>query len=130
MWGSKPPKYQDLSLEAESGSDEYILAVLEKFYPGSWLPYGEQQILGAAAPFFKVVSLNNGRLDYIETLTQFGRRIRKFSFAKTLKALVLVPRYIRDREFRYKIQSLRNGYNRECFVRGIMDHQRMVLEKL
>lgn len=132
MWGKNAPSYRDISLKAEWGSNEYIIAVLEKFYPGSWLPYGEGQIVKIAAPYFKVVLLNNGRKDYIETMNEWSKKINKFSFNKLMKVLSLLPDFIKDKDFRYKIESLifLGGYNKECFVREVMDHQRIVFERL
>jgi cyclopropane-fatty-acyl-phospholipid synthase len=128
-WGKNAPRPQDISLKAKKDSNEYVVAVLEKFYPGSWLPSGEEQIVGCARPYFKLISIKNGRLDYIETMKQWSR-VWRFSFPK----LAVVPRTIRyffiDTDFRYKLQSLIKGYNRECFQREIMDHQRMVFEKV
>jgi len=39
------------------------------------------------------------------------------------------PYFFTDRDFRYKLEALHGNYNRECFKREIMDHQRMVFEK-
>ncbi len=82
MWGPNAPEYKDISLNASRSSNEHMLAVLKKFYSaGSWLPSGEEQIIEAAQPYFKVISLNNGRRDYIETLRQWGDAIWKPSLA-------------------------------------------------
>ncbi len=129
MWGEKAPRPQDISLKAKKESNEYIVAVLEKFYPGSWLPSGEEQILRCATPLFKLIAMKNGRLDYIETMKQWGR-IWRFSFPKLGFALKTLPYFFIDPDFPYKVRSLINGYNRQCFQRGIMDHQRMVFEKV
>ncbi|MGH3695074.1 MAG: SAM-dependent methyltransferase [Pseudonocardiaceae bacterium] len=87
MWGKDSPEYEDISLKASKGSNEYMLAVLGKFYSeGSWLPSGEEQIIRTAKPYLKVISLNNGRRDYIETLRQWDV-IWKPSPAKVIAAL-------------------------------------------
>jgi hypothetical protein len=44
-------------------------------------------------------------------------------------ALKLLPLYLTDKDFRYKIEAVRHTYNNECFKRDIMDHQRMVFQK-
>ena len=128
LWGKNAPALSDVSLEAEPGSNAYILAVLGKYYPGSWLPHGEEAVIRAAAPYFSLVSKKNGRLDYIETLNRFGV-VWDASPRKVLLAVKLLPSFVLDRDFRYKVESLRNGYNKECFKREVMDHQRMVFEK-
>jgi cyclopropane-fatty-acyl-phospholipid synthase len=128
MWGKNAPEYEDISLKASKSSNEYILAVLGKFYPGSWLPGGEEQLIGIAEPYFKVISLNNGRRDYIETLRQFGV-VWKPSIRKAIATFRVLPYFVQDRDFRYRLESLLHGYNRECFIREVMDHQRIVFEK-
>ena len=129
MWGKNAPEYKDISLNASKGSNEYILAVLGKFFPGSWLPSGEEQLIRIAEPHFKAISLNNGRRDYIETMRQWGL-IWKLSIPKVIAAFKLLPHFVRDRDFRYRLETLRHGYNRECFIREVMDHQRIVFEKV
>ncbi len=131
-WGEAAPRCEDVSLAAPRDSNEYVVALLSKFYPGSWLPYGLEQIVDCAKPYFRLVSSNNGRRDYIETIDQWNRRINPFSLPKLLETLKLVPAYVRDSEFRFKIKSLMRygGCNRECFVRRIMEHERIVFEKI
>ena len=130
LWGADPPSYEELSLSANKGSRGYILAVLEKFYPGSWLPTGVKQIARCADPYFRIVSCNNGRQDYIETLAQFDKRIKQFKLGKIIEVARLAPKFFLDRNFRYQIKSAfgSGGYNRYCFVHNIMDHERMILE--
>jgi len=132
IWGRAAPKCEHSVVEAPRGSNEYLVGVLKKFYPGSWLPESLEQIEEAARPYFRIVSRSNGRLDYIETLTEWHRRISKPTFTKLVEALRLVPRYLSSSDFRYKMQSLLSsgGYMRECLVREVMDHQRITLEKL
>lgn len=129
MWGKHAPEYEDISLKASKSSNEYILAVLRKFYPGTWLPVGEEQLLGVADPYFKVVSLNNGRRDYIETTRQWGV-IWKPSISKLIATFRVLPYFLRDKDFRYRLETLRYGYMRECLIREVMDHQRIVFEKV
>ncbi len=138
MWGKNAPEYSKISLTAEKGSNEYIIAVLGKFFPGSWLPFGEEHILRTASPYFELISDNNGRMDYIETMEQWGKvwnftfsnfKIPNFSFPRALAVSKVVPRYLIDKEFRSRMELLRNGYDKECFRRELLDHQRMVLQK-
>src|SRR5262245_38301552 len=128
MWGRNAPEYKDISVKAPKWSDGHIVAVLAKFYPGSWLPFGEDHIIRCASPYFKVVSLNNGRLDYLETMRQWSR-VWKFSFPKLIVALKMMANLFTDRDFLYKLEEVWNGYQNECFRREIIDHQRMVFEK-
>lgn len=138
MWGKNAPAYEHISLEAEKGSNEYIVAIAGKFFPGSWLPFGEKHILRVASPYFELISDNNGRLDYIETMEQWGRlwnftlsnlRPPYFSFPKLLAISKLVPRYLTDKDFRCRMEFIRNAYDKEIFKREILDHQRLVLQR-
>jgi cyclopropane-fatty-acyl-phospholipid synthase len=129
MWGKNAIEPQEISLKASKSSNEHILAVLGKFYPGSWLPTGEEQLIGVAEPYFKVISLNNGRRDYIETTRQWSA-IWKPSISKLIATLRVLPYLVRDRDFRYRLETLRHGYMRECLIREVMDHQRIVFEKV
>jgi len=128
MWGKNAIPYEKYSLKADKKSNEHILAVLEKFYPGTWLPMGEEQILRTSAPYFDVISMNNGRKDYVET-TQQWRVIWRFGWRKMVLAMKILPFFLRDRDFRYKIETLRYGYMGECLKREVMDHQRIVFQK-
>ncbi|HVT17505.1 MAG TPA: class I SAM-dependent methyltransferase [Thermoanaerobaculia bacterium] len=130
-WGEAAPRCEDVSLDAPKDSNAYVVALLSKFYPGSWLPYGLEQIARSAGPYFRLVSSNNGRRDYIETIDQWNRKINPFSLPKLIEMLRLVPAYAGDSEFRWKVKSLTRygGCNRECFVRRIMEHERIVFER-
>lgn len=128
-WGEKVPVSASITLDAPKGSDLYILAVIRKFYPGSWLPSGLDQIERTAAPHFRIISTKNGRKDYIETISQWGKRLNQISVAK-VGALIRTSKYlIIDKDFRYRLENIVSSYNQECFKRGLMDHQRIVLEK-
>ena len=66
-------------------------------FPGSFLPFGHEQIVAAAEPHFRLVSAVSGRLDYIETIKQWRRRFAEPSLRKTLLKARLVPRYLTSR---------------------------------
>jgi cyclopropane-fatty-acyl-phospholipid synthase len=127
MWGPRFPGVQPIRLDAPHGSDEHILAVLGKFYPGSFLPLGEDQLVRIAAPYFRLISDNNGRRDYIETTEQWSR-VWRLTPAKVWAGLKLAPYLVTDPDFRYRLETLRGGYMKECLKREIMDHQRLVFE--
>ena len=59
-----------IDISAPRGSDAWYLALMGRQFPGSMLPYGQEQIERAAAPHFRLVSSTSGRLDYIETIRQ------------------------------------------------------------
>ena len=129
MWGRQAPPYRDISLRAPRGSDGYVVAVLSKFYPGSWLPSGEEQILRCAKPYFNLVSLNNGWKDYMRTMEQWSR-IKGVGFTKPAVLLRILGSFFTDRDFFYKMKSQFGGYQKECFRRHIIDHQRILFERV
>jgi cyclopropane-fatty-acyl-phospholipid synthase len=129
LWGKNAPRPEDVSLQSPKGSNEYVVALVKKFYPGSWLPSGQDQIERCAKPYFRLVSAKNGRLDYIETMDRWKRN-SQFSFAKMIASFKALRYFLIDKDFRYKLKSLAGNYNQECFKREIMDHQRMVFEKV
>jgi cyclopropane-fatty-acyl-phospholipid synthase len=128
-WGKGAPPTDAISLAADRNSNQYIVALTEKFYPGSWLPSGESQIVECARPYFKLVSSNSGRLDYMETIRRWNERL-KLTFSISLAMLRTLRYFLIDRNFRFKLMSLIRGCQYECFAREIMDHQRMVFERI
>ncbi|MCS6824617.1 MAG: class I SAM-dependent methyltransferase [Cytophagaceae bacterium] len=122
--------YEKIDINAPKDSDEYIVALLTKHNPDSWLPYGHEHIIRCAAPYFKKIFYSSGRLDYIQTNKEWTKLYYKFSFKKYLWYLSLLPKYITDKEFRHQLALLRVRPNRVCFEREIMDHARLVFEKI
>jgi len=110
------------------GSDAWYLALLGRQFPGSWLPFGREQIVACAEPCFRLVSSSNGRLDYIETITQWNARIGAPSLRKTLFKLALLPRWLTSPDFRLAFTSGVSA-NKVCFERELLDHYRLVFEK-
>jgi cyclopropane-fatty-acyl-phospholipid synthase len=130
-WGRRVPHPSNISLSAPKGSDEYILAVLRRFYSASgWLPGGVEDIERVARPYFRIVLVDNGRLDYIETMRQWGNRINRLSAVKVMALFRLALHVFSDRDCIYRVRSYLNGYNQLCFERQVMDHYRIVLERL
>lgn len=121
---------KDVDINAEKGSVPHICALMVKTFPGSWLPYGLEMITRNTQPFFKVISESSGRLDYIETIAQWRKKFIKFNLQKYWLYLSLVPKFMADREFRHRVESFRISPNRICFEKEIMDHYRLVFEKI
>ena len=120
---------EKIDLNAERSSDSYILALSAKHLPGSWLPYGSEMILRNADPFFKLIDISSGRLDYIETIRVWRRMLRKFSFRKYALYLKLIMEFIRSRKFRHMLQVFKVSPLKVCLEREMMDHYRIVFEK-
>ena len=119
---------EEVSEHAPRDSDAFILFLLGCQFPGSWLPSGLEQIERCAAPHFRLIESSSGRLDYIETITQWGKRTGARSLRKELLKLRLVPIWLRSPTFRYAFTSGVSA-NKVCFERELLDHFRMVFEK-
>ena len=110
-------------------SDAWYLALLGRQFPGSWLPFGQEQLARCAEPHFRLVSSSNGRGDYIETIRQWNARIGTPSVRKTLLKLALLPRWLTSADFRLAFTSGVSA-NKVCFERELLDHYRLVFERL
>jgi cyclopropane-fatty-acyl-phospholipid synthase len=121
-----PPEQVDI--HAPRDSDAFHLALMERQFPGSWLPSGCDQIARAAAPELNLVLSESGRLDYIETIRQWRRRFAQRSARKLLLKLQLVPRWLTSPEFRLAFTSGVSA-NSVCFERELLDHYRLVFER-
>jgi cyclopropane-fatty-acyl-phospholipid synthase len=117
------------TLDAPRGSDLWVLALLQKQFPGSFLPFGHEQVVRAAAPHFRLVSESSGRLDYIETIRQWRRRFGERTLRKTMLKARLVPRWLTSPDFRLAFTSGVSA-NAICFERELLDHHRLVLERI
>ena len=121
---------EKISLDAPKDSDSYSLALMIAQFPGSWLPYGADQVIRNAAPHFKLISQSSGRLDYIETIGQWRKGFRAFNPQKYALYVSLIPRFLTNKAFRDMIAVFRVSPNRVCFERETMDHYRLVFEKI
>ena len=118
--------YEDIDINADKGSAAYVLALMERQFPGSWLPYGLEMVVKNANPYFELISKSSGRLDYIETINEWEKRYRAFNLEKYLFFLSLIPKYITNSNIR---ALLTTSPNKVCFEREIFDHYRIVFEK-
>ena len=122
--------FNELDLNAGKKSTAYIMALMVKQFPGSWLPYGPEMVISSSQPYFKLVSQSSGRLDYIETIGQWRKKFRKFNLKKYWLYLSLIPRYFADKEFRHLVAIFKLSPNRVCFENEVMDHYRLVFERI
>ena len=120
----------DMDINADKNSDAYILALIAKHLPGSWLPYGSEMITKSAEPYFKLINISTGKLDYIETIRQWRKRLRRFSLKKYGLYMKLILQFMREKEFRHMVPVFRISPIKVCFERGVMDHYRIVFEKI
>jgi len=127
VFGKNMIDYDDIDDQAPKGSAAHVLALMEKQFPGSWLPYGSEMVIENAEPQFKLISKNSGRLDYIETIGEWEKRYRAFDLEKYAFFLSLIPRYLTDSNIRALFST---SPNKICFEREIFEHYRMVFEKV
>lgn len=121
---------EKISVDDDKKSDSYALALMIKQFPGSWLPYGNEQVIKNAAPYFKLISISSGRLDYIETIKRWRKAFRKFHWKKYLLYASLIPKFLTDKEFRHQVAVFKVSPNKICFEKETMDHYRFVFEKI
>lgn len=128
VFGRNMIPLDEVSIDAPRHSDAWYVALMTHQFPGSFLPFGSEQIEKAAGPYFRLVEKSSGRLDYIETIKQWRRRFAAPSMRKRLLKLRLVPRWATSPEFRLAFTSGVSA-NSVCFERELLDHYRMVFEK-
>jgi cyclopropane-fatty-acyl-phospholipid synthase len=128
VFGANMIPLDQVDISAPRDSDAWYLALMGRQFPGSWLPLDRDQIVRCAQPSFRLVESSNGRLDYIQTITEWGRRTGARSLRKSLLKLALVPRWLTSRDFRLAFTSGVSA-NKVCFERELLDHHRMVFEK-
>ncbi len=128
VFGRKMIAVDEVDIDAPRDSDAWHLALMERQFPGSFLPFGQEQVARTAEPHFRLVSSQSGRLDYIETILQWRKRFAEPSLKKTLVKLRLLPRWLRSADFRLAFTPGVSP-NRVCFERELLDHYRLVFEK-
>ncbi|MCW3069542.1 MAG: Cyclopropane-fatty-acyl-phospholipid synthase [Solirubrobacterales bacterium] len=128
VFGRNMIPLEQVDVHAPRDSDAWYLALMGRQFPGSWLPAGMQQVVDCAEPHFRLVSSSNGRLDYIQTITEWGKRTGARSLRKSLLKLRLVPRWLTSSDFRLAFTSGVSA-NKVCFERELLDHHRLVFEK-
>ena len=127
VFGRNMIPLDEVDIHAPRDSDAWYLALMGRQFPGSWLPLGQEQVVRCAEPSFRLVSSMNGRLDYIETIRQWGKRTGARSLRKTLLKLQLVPRWLTSADFRLA-PHFGVSANKVCFERELLDHYRLVFE--
>jgi len=129
VFGRNMIDVNEVNRHAPRGSDAWYLALMQATFPGSFLPFGREQVIRCAEPHFRLVSSVSGRLDYIETIRQWNQRTRSWKPRMALAKLRLLPRWLTDSDFRFAFTTGASS-NRVCFERELMDHYRLVFEKV
>jgi cyclopropane-fatty-acyl-phospholipid synthase len=128
VFGRRMIPIDEVSIDAPRDSDAWYVALMQHQFPGSFLPFGAEQVTDSAAPHFDLVESSSGRLDYIETIKQWRRRFAERTLKKALLKARLVPHWLTSREFRLAFTSGVSA-NSVCFERELLDHYRLVFEK-
>jgi cyclopropane-fatty-acyl-phospholipid synthase len=128
VFGKNMIPVEQVDRHAPRDSDAWYLAMMGAAFPGSFLPFGEEQIMRCAAPHFRLVSSVSGRLDYIETIRQWDMRTESWTPRMALLKLRLLPRWLTSPDFRFAYTPGVSS-NSVCFERELIDHYRLVLEK-
>lgn len=135
VFGPNMVKFKDIpfgktDLRKKEFTNEELMDIICRVFPGSWLPYGKEGIINPAMEHFKVISENSGRTDYIETMKRWVSAFKKFDLEKYLLYASQAPRYLYDNEFREWVRRFKIQANRVIFEREVFDHYRIVFEKV
>src|SRR5437763_836746 len=128
VFGRNMIPVEEVDRNAPRDSDAWYLAMMQAAFPGSFLPFGKEQVIDCAAPHFRLVSSVSGRLDYIETIRQWDKRTEAWDPRMALLKLQLLPRWLTSSDFRFAYTTGVSS-NSACFERELMDHYRLVFEK-
>jgi cyclopropane-fatty-acyl-phospholipid synthase len=129
VFGRNMIDIDEVDRSAPRDSDAWYLAMMRAAFPGSFLPFGKEQVVRCAEPYFRLVSAVSGRLDYIETIRQWDMRTEAWNPRMALLKLRLLPRWLTSPDFRFAYTSGASS-NSVCFERELMDHYRLVFEKV
>jgi cyclopropane-fatty-acyl-phospholipid synthase len=129
VFGRNMVPVDEIDRHAPRDSDAWYLAMMAAAFPGSFLPFGQEQVIRSAEPHFRLVSSVSGRLDYIETIRQWDKRTESWNPRMALLKLRLVPKWLTSPEFRFAFTSGVSS-NLVCFERELIDHYRLVFEKV
>ena len=111
-------------------TNEELMDLVCDVFPGSWLPYGKEGMIEPAKEHFKLIHVDSGRLDYIETIHRWTAAFNKFHFKKCLLYATLVPKFLTSAHFRAWFRRYQIAPNVQVFEREVVDHYRMVFEKV
>jgi cyclopropane-fatty-acyl-phospholipid synthase len=128
VFGKNMIPVDEIDRNAPRDSDAWYLAMMSAAFPGSFLPFGKEQVVECAEPHFRLVSSVSGRLDYINTIREWDKRTEAWNPRLALLKLRLLPRWVTSPDFRFAFTSGVSS-NSVCFERELMDHYRLVFEK-
>jgi cyclopropane-fatty-acyl-phospholipid synthase len=128
VFGPNMIPVERVSRHAPRESDAWYLAMMQAAFPGSFLPFGKEQVVRCAEPYFRLVSAVSGRLDYIQTIREWDKRTEAWNPRMALLKLRLIPKWLTSPDFRFAFTAGESS-NLVCFERELMDHYRLVFER-
>jgi cyclopropane-fatty-acyl-phospholipid synthase len=123
-------KFNQTDLYKKEFTDAELMDIICQVFPGSWLPYGQEGIINPALKYFKVVSIDSGRLDYMETIERWTLKFKRFNLRLWAYYATLIPKYLTSKAFRDFLQRWVMDVNLLIFQREIFEHYRIVFEKV
>ena len=82
VFGASMVPIDAVSIEAPRRSDAWSVALMEHRFPGSFLPFGAEQVIRVAEPYLGRVECSGGRLDYFATISSGVRGSRSAACAR------------------------------------------------
>lgn len=135
VFGPNMVKFENIpfdktDLSKKEFTDEELMDIICRVFPGSWLPYGKEGLIDPASEHFKVISIDSGRKDYEETIRRWTAAFVKFNFRKYLLFATYTPNYLTNKSFREWMRRFKIQANLLVFEREIFEHYRIVFEKV
>jgi len=133
-WGNREPTKKDIemcSIKSPKKSDERVLAGMRAFFPGAWVPHeGTEYLIKLAKPYFDFIKNSDGRLDYIQTITEWDKKWHAPVKGKLFASMSMLKEgLLKGKEYWAKMQSIKRNDIREVFIRDLFGHQRMFFQK-
>jgi len=121
---------EQIDRHAPRDSDAWYLAMMVAAFPGSWLPFGSEQVERCAEPHFppRVEPERPRRLPRDDP--PVGQAHREVDPRLALLKLRLIPTWLTSPDFRFAFTSGGDSSNLVCFERELMDHFRFTFEKV
>jgi cyclopropane-fatty-acyl-phospholipid synthase len=116
----------DINPRAPKGSPQRIIAQWKAYFPGSYLPHDEEQIVEAASDFFELTRAEDGREDYIETARVWLEAINApGGLEKSMEWLNFALKGLGRDELLTRLQSVREDAFSRGFAYDIIGHRRL-----
>ena len=133
-WANRDPTREEVeqfsNVRAPNRSDQRVLASVRAFFPGSWVPRDLDHLAEVAEPYFSLIASSDGRLDYVQTLTEWEKAWYAPGPGKTwIRARQACKCLLGGSRLRAKLECYRQNNIREVFLRDLFGHQRMFFEK-